>query len=86
MHSILSHEYIMVIADCFIGAFYKHLICIPFGVQVTVQLMRIIDDYRYMYDYFKTQWRNKYNAMSTASKTTDRYFALNIYLSFTRSE
>ena len=34
MQSILPHKDIVVIADCFINAFYKHLICIPFGVQV----------------------------------------------------
>ena len=82
MHSILAHEDIMVIADCFINAFYKHLICIPFGVQVPVELIKIIDDYKYLYDSFKSQWENNYNDMSTVSKTMARYFALNFLFIF----
>ena len=82
MHSILPHEDIMSIADCFINAFYKYLICIPFGVQVPVELIKIINDYKYLYDSFKGQWENSYNDMSTASKTMARYFGpeLPIYI------
>ena len=82
VHNILPHEDIMVIADCFIDAFYKHLICIPFGVQVPVELIKIIDEYRYLYDSFKSQWENNYNGMTTASRALARYFALNFLFIF----
>ena len=82
VHNILPHEDIMNIADCFIDAFYKHLICIPFGVQVPVELMKIIDEYRYLYDSFKSQWENNYNSMSTASRAMARYFALKFLFVF----
>ena len=82
VHNILPHEDIMSIADCFIDAFYKQLICIPFGVQVPVELIKIIDDYRYLYDSFKTQWENNYNSMSTTNKAMARYFALNFLFVF----
>ena len=82
VHNILPHEDIMNIADCFIDAFYKQLICIPFGVQVPVELIKIIDDYKYLYDSFKSQWENSYNNMSLANKTMARYFALNFLFVF----
>ena len=82
VHNILPHEDIMNIADCFIDAFYKHLICIPFGVQVPVELIKIIDDYKYLYDSFKSQWENNYNSMTTTNKTMARYFALNFLFVF----
>ena len=79
---ILPHEDITFIADCFIDAFYKHLICIPFGVQIPVELVRVIEDYKYLYDTFKSQWENNYNGMSVATKTMARYFALNFLFIF----
>ena len=82
VHNILPHEDIMNIADCFIDAFYRQLICIPFGVQVPVELIKIIDDYKYLYDSFKSQWENSYNSMSLANKTMARYFALNFLFVF----
>ena len=82
VHDILPHEDISLISDCFIDAFYKQLICIPFGVQVPVELIKLIDEYRYLYDSFKSQWENNYNSMSTASKTMARYFALNFLFIF----
>ena len=82
VHDILPHEDIMFISDCFIDAFYKHLICIPFGVQLPVELVKVIDEYKYLFDTFKTQWENNYNGMSVASETMARYFALNFLFIF----
>ena len=82
VHNILPHEDIMAIADCFIDAFYKHLICIPFGVQVPVELIKTIAEYRCLYDSFKSQWENNYKNMTTASRAMARYFALNFLFIF----
>ena len=74
----------LIIVDGAITNFYYGLFSIPFNIQVPVELVKILDKFRDLFDYFRDFWLHKYEIEHIVYRTMARYFAsLFLYVFYT---